>query len=142
MNNRSDAGTPPDDDAFAADLLRGHTDTIVLEVLRRGDRYGFEIYKAIRDRAGGYEIKEATLYATYRRLEKDGLVEAYWGDETQGGRRKYYRITDAGRAVHRRNVNAWVATRRVIDSLLITGDGASAEAGTTTRTDAKDNAHD
>ncbi len=109
-------------DAFASDLLRGHTDTIVLASLRRGDRYGFEIYKAIRDATGGaHEIKEATLYATYRRLEKDGLVEAYWGDETQGGRRKYYRITDAGRAVYRRNVAAWRATRDIIDTLLETG---------------------
>ena len=84
-------------DAFASDLLRGHTDTIVLGVLRATDRYGFEIYKTIRDATDGkYEIKEATLYATFRRLVKDGLVEAYWGDETQGGRRKYYRITDAG----------------------------------------------
>lgn len=106
-------------DAFAADLLRGHTDTIVLGTLRAGDRYGFEIYKAIRDTTGGeYEIKEATLYAAYRRLVKDGLVEAYWGDESQGGRRKYYRITDAGRAVYRRNVAAWEATRGIIDSLL------------------------
>jgi PadR family transcriptional regulator, regulatory protein PadR len=113
----------PAEDAFAADLLRGHTDTIVLGALRRGDRYGFEIYKAIRDATGGaHEIKEATLYATYRRLVKDGLVEAYWGDESQGGRRKYYRITDAGRAVYRQNVAAWVATRRVIDTLLDTLD--------------------
>ena len=104
---------------ITSDLLRGHTDTIVLGVLRREDRYGFEIYKTIRDATGGeHEIKEATLYATYRRLEKDGLVESYWGDETQGGRRKYYRITDAGRAVYKSNVAAWVATRRVIDSLL------------------------
>ncbi len=109
------------DDAFAADLLRGHTDTIVLGALRDGDRYGFEIYKAIRDATGGrHEIKEATLYATYRRLVKDGLVEAYWGDESQGGRRKYYRLTDAGRAVYRTNVAAWVATRDVIDTLLDT----------------------
>lgn len=115
------SGPTPDDgvNAFAADLLRGHTDTIVLGVLRGRDRYGFEIYKAIRDATGGdYEIKEATLYAAYRRLVKDGLVEAYWGDESQGGRRKYYRITDAGRAVYRRNVDAWVVTRRTIDSLL------------------------
>jgi len=106
-------------DPFAADLLRGNTDTIVLGVLRGGDSYGFEIHKAIREAAGGdHEIKEATLYATYRRLEKDGLVESYWGDESQGGRRKYYRITDAGRAVYRARVAAWVATRRIIDTLL------------------------
>jgi DNA-binding PadR family transcriptional regulator len=110
---------PGETDAFAADLLRGHTDTIVLGVLRASDRYGFEIYKSIRDATDGdHEIKEATLYATYRRLEKDGLVESYWGDESQGGRRKYYRITDAGRATYDGKVAAWVATRRIIDSLL------------------------
>ncbi|MEL7976488.1 PadR family transcriptional regulator [Isoptericola sp. F-RaC21] len=126
----------PADDAFSADLLRGHTDTIVLATLRRGDRYGFEIYKAIRDATGGaHEIKEATLYATYRRLTKDGLVEAYWGDESQGGRRKYYRITDAGRAVFRSNVAAWVATRDVIDSLLSTGTATGTATGTGTSTD-------
>ena len=102
---------PPNasDDAFASDLLRGHTDTIVLGVLRGTDRYGFEIYKTIRDAtAGRYEIKEATLYATFRRLVKDGLVEAYWGDETQGGRRKYYR----------QNVLDWTATEQIINTLL------------------------
>src|SRR3954465_8467371 len=107
------------DSAFTADLLRGHTDTIVLAVLRRGESYGFEIFKAIRDATGGgYEIKEAPLYASYRRLLKDGLVEAYWGDETQGGRRKYYRITDAGRAVYRQNVLDWTATQQIINTLL------------------------
>nr|WP_296063750.1 PadR family transcriptional regulator [uncultured Actinoplanes sp.] len=106
-------------DVLAADLLRGHTDTIVLGVLRSDDSYGFEIFKRIRDATGGrHEIKEATLYATYRRLQKDGLIEAYWGDESQGGRRKYYRITDAGRAVYRGNVAAWELTRDLIDSLL------------------------
>ena len=107
------------DEAFTADLLRGHTDTIVLGVLRRHDSYGFEIYKSIREATGGaYEIKEATLYASYRRLVRDGLAEAYWGDESQGGRRKYYRITDAGRAAFRSNVTTWVATRGIIDDLL------------------------
>ncbi|WP_349898464.1 PadR family transcriptional regulator [Parafrigoribacterium soli] len=113
------SSTTRQSEAFASDLLRGHTDTIVLGVLLRGDQYGFEIYKTIRDATGGdYEIKEATLYATFRRLAKDGLVEAYWGDETQGGRRKYYRITDAGRAVYHQNVRDWTATQRIINTLL------------------------
>jgi DNA-binding PadR family transcriptional regulator len=119
---KQDSDTSSSSDVFAADLLRGHTETIVLAVLSRGDSYGFEIFKTIRDATGGaYEIKEATLYASYRRLLKDGLVEAYWGDETQGGRRKYYRITDAGQAVYRDNVRAWVLTRGIIDSLLDLG---------------------
>ena len=112
-------GTVPRAEPFSADLLRGHTDTIVLGMLGNAERYGFEIYKLIRDATGGlYEIKEATLYATYRRLVKDGLVEASWGDETQGGRRKYYRITDAGRAVYQQNVSDWTATQRIINTLL------------------------
>jgi PadR family transcriptional regulator PadR len=111
--------TPPASEPFASDLLRGHTDTIVLGVLRTVDRYGYEVYKVIRDATGGlHEIKEATLYATFRRLVKDGLVEAYWGDESQGGRRKYYRITDAGRAVYASNVRDWTATQRIINTLL------------------------
>jgi DNA-binding PadR family transcriptional regulator len=120
-------------EVFAADLLRGHTETIVLSILGRGDSYGFEIFKTIRSATGGtYEIKEATLYASYRRLMRDGLVEAFWGDETQGGRRKYYRITDAGRAVYQRNVQAWVATRGIIDSLLDLVAAPAARRGRTT----------
>ncbi len=130
MPEKSNSDTFLASDAFAADLLRGHTDTIVLAVLSRGESYGFEIFKTIREATGGaYEIKEATLYASYRRLLKDGLVEAYWGDETQGGRRKYYRITDAGRAVYHENVRAWEITRGLIDSLLDLGKPAG--TGTT-----------
>jgi PadR family transcriptional regulator, regulatory protein PadR len=115
----NNTGVPANPEPFAADLLRGHTDTIVLGVLRTSDQYGYEIYKSIRDATGGeFEIKEATLYATFRRLVKDGLVEAYWGDETQGGRRKYYRITDSGRAVYSRNVKDWTATQTIINTLL------------------------
>ena len=131
---------PVTGEVFAADLLRGHTETIVLGVLSRGDSYGFEIFKQIREATGGaYEIKEATLYASYRRLLRDGLVEAYWGDESQGGRRKYYRITDAGRAEFQRSVRAWVITRQIIDSLLgldRSGGHASTPAGDTPTADA------
>ncbi len=125
-----DKSAPSDDEVLAADLLRGHTDTIVLGILRRTDSYGFEIFKRIRDSTGGrHEIKEATLYASYRRLARDGLIESYWGDETQGGRRKYYRITDAGRAVFQRNVAAWTVTRDLIDTLLDLADRADNPSG-------------
>lgn len=118
-NARPEADDAAPSEVFASDLLRGHTDTIVLGVLRSADRYGYEIFKVIRDATNGeYEIKEATLYATFRRLVKDGLVDAYWGDETQGGRRKYYRLTDAGRAVFRNAVADWAATQRIINTLL------------------------
>ncbi|MDR1588474.1 MAG: PadR family transcriptional regulator, partial [Treponema sp.] len=54
------------DSQLSSDLLRGHTDTIVLKILTRGDAYGFEIYNRILERTGEqYELKETTLYSSY-----------------------------------------------------------------------------
>jgi DNA-binding PadR family transcriptional regulator len=104
---------------LSSDLLRGHTDTIVLRILMRGDAYGFEIYNRIRERSGGcYELKETTLYSSYKRLEAEGCISSYWGDETQGARRKYYRITDKGRQMFKRNLRDWKFTQKIINKLL------------------------
>lgn len=105
--------------AVSSDLLRGHTDTIVLGLLRNGDKYGFEIYKAIMEKtAEQFELKEATLYSSYKRLEKEGAITSYWGDETQGARRRYYHITDKGGEMYEQNKRDWRYTKKVIDQLL------------------------
>ena len=105
--------------AMSSDLLRGHTDAIVLRILMRGDAYGFEIYNRILERTGGqYEPKETTLYSSYKRLEADGSIISYWGDETQGARRKYYRITAKGREVFEQEVRDWKFTQKIINDLL------------------------
>lgn len=104
---------------ISADLIRGHTDTIVLGLLAVQDMYGYQIFKSIIDRSQGlYELKEATLYASFRRLEDQKLVTAYWGDETQGGRRKYYSITPLGREAYVNNRTDWDFAKKVIDMLL------------------------
>lgn len=104
---------------ISSDLLRGHTDTIVLGVLLKGDSYGYEIHKIILEKTGEeFELKEATLYSSYRRLEQGGYIVAYWGDETQGGRRKYYKITDKGRELYRRNKADWEFSQRILNKLL------------------------
>ncbi|MCL2126664.1 MAG: PadR family transcriptional regulator [Treponema sp.] len=104
---------------LSSDLLRGHTDAIVLRILMRGDAYGFEIYNRILERTGEqYELKETTLYSSYKRLEAEGCITSYWGDETQGARRKYYRITEKGRAVFEQNMRDWKFTRKIISDLL------------------------
>ncbi len=104
---------------ISSDLLRGHTDTIVLGILQYGDSYGYEIYKKIIEKSDGlYELKEATLYSSYRRLEQEGNINSYWGDETQGGRRKYYTITSSGEQVYHQNKLDWEFTKKIIDRLL------------------------
>ena len=104
---------------LSSDKLRGHTDTIVLGILMQGDSYGYEIYKTIIEKSANlYELKEATLYSSYRRLEQIGNIEAYWGDESQGGRRKYYKITSTGEKVYTQNKMDWAFTKSIIDKLL------------------------
>lgn len=107
------------DTKLTSDLLRGHTDTMILKLLIDGDRYGYEITKHIHDASGGeYELKEATMYSSLKRLEVDGRISSYWGDESQGGRRKYYHITESGREVYDTNITTWNAAKQILEKLL------------------------
>jgi DNA-binding PadR family transcriptional regulator len=104
---------------LSSDLIRGHTETIVLGILHLRDMYGFEIYNTILERtAEKYELKETTLYSSYKRLERDGCIVSYWGDETQGARRKYYSITGKGREIYRQNKLDWEFTQKILGELL------------------------
>ena len=104
---------------ISSDLLRGHTDTIILKLLLSGDKYGYEISKLIHTNSSGeYELKEATMYSSLKRLESDGNITAYWGDETQGGRRRYYQITEKGKITYAENKDNWEYAKRILDQLL------------------------
>lgn len=104
---------------LSSDLLRGHTDTIVLKLLLDGDKYGYEITKLVHEHSKQlYELKEATMYSSLKRLEGDGHIVSYWGDETQGGRRKYYRITATGRDTYDTNKSNWIYSKKILDALL------------------------
>ena len=105
--------------ALTADILRGYTDTIILRQLAQGDSYGYQINKRVSELSGGsFEMKEATLYTAFRRLESAGCISSYWGDETIGARRRYYALTDEGRARLQQDCEAWQETRKLIDELL------------------------
>ncbi len=107
------------DNKISSDLLRGHTDTIILKLLMDGNKYGYEITKLIQTNSGGeYELKEATMYSSLKRLEGDGSITSYWGDETQGGRRKYYQVTQKGKQLYAENKSNWEYAKRVLDNLL------------------------
>ena len=106
---------------IASDLIRGHTDTIILARLMGGDNYGYEINKSVQQRTDGrYEFKEATLYTAFRRLEHAGCISSYWGDEQTGARRRYYSITDIGRNTYRNLIGEWGRAKEMIDKLIET----------------------
>lgn len=102
-----------------SDLIRGHIDTIILKILLVSDNYGYEIMKAVSINSGGeYELKEPSLYTSLKRLEKQGHIQSYWGDESQGGRRKYYHITDSGKTAFENSLAEWLSAQKIINQLL------------------------
>ena len=105
--------------SIAGDLIRGHTDAVILARLLKGDSYGYEINKEIStlsDRR--FELKEATLYTAFKRLESSGLIASYWGGSDGGARRRYYTITAAGREACFRLLEEWTETKEIMDQLL------------------------
>jgi len=109
-------------DSISSDLIRGHIDTMIMRVLSDGDNYGYEIIKAVSVNSGGlYELKEPSLYTSLKRLETGKLIESYWGDESQGGRRKYYKITELGNSTYEHSVSEWKTAKGLISQLIERG---------------------
>lgn len=103
----------------AADTVRAQTEAIILQQLRKADSYGYEINKAVQQSSGGeIDLKEATLYTAFRRLEEAGLICSYWGDESGGARRRYYRITAAGMEASQTQIREWITAKSTLDTLF------------------------
>ena len=65
-----------------------------------------------------YVIKETTLYSAFTRLEKNGYIESYYGDETNGKRRTYYRITKMGCLYYKEKCEEWILTKEVVEKFM------------------------
>jgi PadR family transcriptional regulator PadR len=108
-----------DDSRISSDLIRGHIDTIILNLLKDGEKYGYEIGKLISASSNGeYELKEASMYSSLKRMEQNKLIESYWGDETQGARRRYYKITSKGKTQYIESKNNWESIKKLLDKLI------------------------
>lgn len=107
--------------AISSDLIRGHINTIILRTLYERDKYGYEIIEEIEAKSHGqYSLKQPTLYSALKRLESQGYINAYWKTDevSNGGRRKYYKLTESGKEITEKNQNEWEYSRTVIDSLI------------------------
>src|SRR5215510_15963389 len=83
---------------FSKELKKGSADLLILALLETRPRHGYEIGRLIGERSRGalsYHI--ASLYPTLYRLEDDGLVEGRWVEKIGQRRRRYYKLTPAGR---------------------------------------------
>lgn len=105
--------------SYSSEILRGHTETIILAILIKKDSYGYEIMKNIIERSKGLiNIKDATIYTAIKRMEKNKLITTYWGDEGEGARRRYYSITPKGKEVYAEKVKEWHEIKIILNDLI------------------------
>ncbi|MGN0808200.1 MAG: PadR family transcriptional regulator [Candidatus Coproplasma sp.] len=110
-----------ENNSISSDLIRGHINTIILRALYERDKYGYEIINDIESKSHGqYTLKQPTLYSALKRLENQGYIKAYWKTDevTLGGRRKYFTLTESGKAITEKNLAEWEYSRTIIDSLI------------------------
>lgn len=81
------------------DLVAASATPLVLAILTEGDSYGYAILKRVSELSGGQlQWTDGMLYPVLHRLERQGFVAAKWSISENGRRRRYYRITEQGRA--------------------------------------------
>lgn len=106
-----------------AEILRGFTDAIILNVLKENDSYGYKISRHIIEKTNNQmDIKDATIYLAFKRMEKEKLISAYWSDNCIGARRKYYKITKTGLEYLENKKEEWLKNRDILDKLLLGDD--------------------
>lgn len=106
---------------FDKEILKGYIDSIVLSVLYDEDMYGYLIVKKIKEKSNDeFNIKEATLYVSLKRLEKKGYLKGYWNDTegTSGGRRRYYSITEEGKECFDKSSKEWNEFKKTLNNFM------------------------
>lgn len=96
MTDRADASARP----AIEEAKRGSAELLILALVEDDDVHGYEIAGQIEGRsAGTLTFTLASLYATLYRMEARGWIRGRWIERAGQRRRRYYRITDAGRQV-------------------------------------------
>ena len=110
-------------DKYERQMKKGVLDMLVLKLLQSDTKYGYQIIQEMREKSGDiFGLKDGTLYPILYRLEDDGLVVSEWS-EAEGKQvpRKYYRITEEGRAALCRIQATWAQLSDGISKIMEDG---------------------
>jgi len=98
------------------DLVAASATPLVLAILADGESYGYAILKQVRALSGGeLEWTDGMLYPLLHRLRRLGYVTTEWRTPPEGRRRRYYSITEDGRAVLSEQQRQWTTVVRALD---------------------------
>ena len=94
-------------------------DACVLAVLSKEDTYGYVLTQTIQEIM---DVSESSLYPVLRRLQKDNCLSTY-DQPYQGRNRRYYSITEEGKAKLGEYINEWLSYKQKVDQILLRGVG-------------------
>lgn len=106
---------------FQKELNAGTSSLILLSVMSRSEEplYGYQIAKMLEESGPGVPMmKQGTLYPVLRSLEDNGLLESMVEPSVSGPPRRYYKITEEGRATLVEWVELWKQTKKFVDAIL------------------------
>ncbi|HEY7004137.1 MAG TPA: PadR family transcriptional regulator [Gaiellaceae bacterium] len=104
-------------DALIAQMRRGTLQYCVLSLLAEDERYGFDIVRALAEQ-DGMVTSEGTIYPLLSRLRRDRLVESTWQESPSGPPRRYYRLSETGRAALESFRSEWRRFRDAVDHFV------------------------
>ena len=105
------------------ELLKGSTTVLILSLLNRKDMYGYEMIKEMEERSKNiFSFKEGTLYPILHSLENENYIEAYWDSSNGNRKRKYYKITPAGKKVLIEKEKEWKLFSSTVNNVLWEGE--------------------
>ena len=100
---------------LGSEVRKGSAEVLILGTIEERARHGYEIARLIETRSDwAITFNSATLYPTLRKLEQRKLIAGRWVEKPGQRRRRYYRITAAGRVVLREQRSSW---QRFVDAL-------------------------
>jgi|APLow6443716910_1056828.scaffolds.fasta_scaffold170482_2 DNA-binding PadR family transcriptional regulator len=110
---------------ISKNMLAASTRPIILVILMRGENYGYQIIQHVREISGGaLDWSEPMLYPVLKRMEKDGLIKATWRMVENKRFRRYYRLTDLGRAELENEKVQWMTVHGIFCRLLDSAAGS------------------
>lgn len=99
------------------EILKGSIDILLLSVIADKDSYGYEIVQQLKKLShDSYHMSQGTLYPALKRLENKELLRSYWVENEESGRRKFYALTESGRAELAGKLAAWDQIHALIQS--------------------------
>ena len=87
----------------------------LLHLLSQGDQYGYDLLRRLH--AAFPDTQESAVYAILRGLGREGCLEQYLGETSDGPARKYYRLTPQGAARYGELAKQWRALREALTEL-------------------------